>query len=131
MSNIKFLKKRHGKMKGIIDDLESLVESKKFTTKENARMIRKELSKLAGIIKLHMQREDKYLYPDLLKSNNQDIQQSVQLFIDQMGDLDSKFDKFNSKYLRASLIAEREDKFRDESLEILSALKKRIVREDK
>lgn len=130
MSRTKVLIKQHKKIKTLINNLEKIITNEDIKTKEVAKNIRKNLSMLSGTLKIHMQREDKFLYPELLESDKESTKKLTKEFIEEMGDLADKFKTFNDKYKRYSIISENDEVFKDELEEYLFILKNRISREE-
>ena len=130
MSRTKVLIKQHKKINNIINDLEEIISNEDLKTKDAAKSIRKKLSMLSGTLKIHMQREDKFLYPELLESDKESTKKLTKEFIDEMGDLANEFKDFNENYKRYSIISENPEKFSDELEDYLLILKNRISREE-
>ncbi|MCE5287468.1 MAG: hemerythrin domain-containing protein [Pelosinus sp.] len=98
--------------------------------KENAFEISKLLAQLSGIIKIHLASEDKFVYPVLIKHQDDQIRNTAKTFADEMGTLAKVFEEYKIKYLGASKIAENAATFLAETVKVFSALKERIRKED-
>ncbi len=129
MDRLGLLKKQHRDMEELVGEIRNL-SLREVKNKEWAREIRKKLSLLAGKLSIHIQREDDFLYPDLLKSDREDVKRITKEFIGEMGDLNKVFKKFDKKYLRATVISESSENFVDDLTVVLEKLEQRIERED-
>lgn len=89
------------------------------------------ISKLAGLLKIHLMDEDKFLYPDLLKSSDRQIKEMTNQYMNEMGNLAENYTEYKNKYNTKSKIAENMDSFILDTQNIIAALKKRIDKEDK
>ncbi len=130
MDRLSSLTKQHRDIKEIVEKIKILSLKGKIIDEDRAKEIRKSLSQLAGKLKIHMQREDDFLYPDLLKSEKQDVKRITQKFINEMGNLSVVFEKFNKKYLRYTIITENTDNFIKELKIVLEKLEERVESEE-
>lgn len=88
------------------------------------------INRLAGLLKVHLIEEDKFLYPILLKSDDKEIQTMTKQYINEMGDLASAYTEYKNKYNVRNKISKDVDLFIRDTAEIVEALKKRIVKEN-
>ena len=107
------------------------IKNKKISNKKSSQKIRKQLSLLSGKLKIHMMKEDEYLYPELKESNDIIIKETAQNFINDMGDLAEQFKKFNQNYLSFSKILNNKEEFNEKKEVIMGKLIKRIEKENK
>ena len=117
-------------MRDLFNDLEEFINKKDIEEKENARNLRKKLSMLAGKLKIHMQREDDFLYPELLNNEKKEVKDMTKKYIAEMGGLADQFNEFNDKYKQYSAIIEDPNNFKKEFTTMSKKLLKRIDRED-
>jgi hypothetical protein len=89
------------------------------------------ISKLAGQLKVHLMEEDRFLYPDLLSSDDKDIKELTNQYITEMGNLANEYVIFKEKYNTARKINMNMDKFLDDTKNTMNALRKRIEKEEK
>lgn len=97
----------------------------------DASTARSALSRLAGKLVLHLGAEDKYLYPDLMASGDEEVQKTAQEFVDEMGGIADAFTAYKDKWTTASAIQSNINGFIDETRAIYAALAKRIEKENK
>lgn len=88
------------------------------------------ISRLAGQLKIHLREEDDFLYPQLLDSTDSGIKKLANQYISEMGDLAAEYITFKNKYNIASKIRENRENFLTEGKIIITALKKRIEKEN-
>jgi hypothetical protein len=94
-----------------------------------AESIRTELSKLAGVLKLHLAMEDDGLYPSLAESDDAKVRETARAFAEEMGGLAAAFTSYSDRWT-AVAIAQDPDAFARETRRIFTALADRIDRED-
>jgi hypothetical protein len=96
---------------------------------EAAQPMRSELSKLAGVLNLHLAMEDKGLYPSLTESDDPKTRETARAFAEEMGSLAGAFTSYNDRWT-AVAISQEPDVFAHETRRIFTALAARIDRED-
>jgi hemerythrin len=97
---------------------------------QNAFELSKLLAQLSGIIKIHLNSEDKFVYPVLIKHQDSKIRTTAEAFAKEMGELAIAFEAYKIKYMGASKISENAVTFLGETKEVFAALKGRIKKED-
>ncbi len=88
------------------------------------------INRLAGLLKVHLIEEDKFLYPNLLKSDDREVQNMAKQYIDEMGDLANSYTEYKNKYNIRNKISKNMDLFVRDTFDIVEALKKRITKEN-
>ncbi len=73
MMNIELLRKQHTAIAKLIQDVEELL---KLPLEDKAFELSLKLAELAGKLTVHLQSEDKYLYPSLLASTDRQVQKT-------------------------------------------------------
>lgn len=129
MINIDNLNRQHDTIKLEIEFLEQ--EISKQSSEINVQETAMHISKLAGLLKIHLMEEDKFLYPRLLSSEDNEIQAMTKLYIDEMGDLANHYFQFKNAYNVASKINADMDNFIRSAKITIELLKTRILKEDK
>lgn len=125
--NIDRFKHDHTTILAAIADLKQLV---KQGIAANANGISEAIIAMSSTIKLHLAAEDRYLYPTLASSSNQDLVGLGQRFQDEMGTIAGVYMGFAGRWnLPAKLLANPEG-FRTEANEVIKALHQRIRREN-
>ena len=128
MINLNNLNRQHER---IIEEVKYLdKEIKKGSLSMNTSEIAIHINKLAGQLKIHLIEEDKFLYPNLLKCQDDEIRKLANQYIEEMGDLVNTYTKFKNDYNVSSKIINNTDMFLKEIQRIIKALKDRITKED-
>ena len=87
---------------------------------------------LNGVLAMHLKFEDDYLYPCLLQSQAKEAKAVANNVVDEMGELANEFDAYQKKYLlNPSAIRQNTEAFRQDSLQIIERILKRIEAEEK
>lgn len=105
-------------------------EVKKQKDKINVAETVLHINRLAGKLKAHLIEEDRFLYPDLLQCKDKEIKLMAQQYIDEMGDLAESYTNYKTAFHISTKIKSEIDLFIMETKKILSALKKRMEKED-
>ena len=92
--------------------------------------IGKLLPALAGRINIHLAMEDNVLYPKFLNSGEIKIRKTAEAFIVEMGDLKRVFGDYQKKWNSNLKIKDSFEEFTRETQTVLTALIRRINRED-
>lgn len=129
MTNIESLKRQHIDISGNIETIKSL--AKKTNFQEDSSEIAKHISLLAGKLKIHLDTEDKFLYPDLLNSKDAKIKKMANDYIKEMGSLCQSFTVFKNQFNTKTKIINNLSDFKIQSVEIINLLEKRISKEDR
>jgi len=82
--SIALLQKQHAQIKEIVQELISISQE---GLNEKAFEISRKIGQLAGVLKIHLQAEDEFLYPNLLKHESSHISSTASAFTDEMGNL--------------------------------------------
>jgi len=126
--SIALLQKQHAQIKEIVQELISISQE---GLNEKAFEISRKIGQLAGVLKIHLQAEDEFLYPNLLKHESSHISSTASAFTDEMGNLGEKFAAFKTKYMQPKNIKAEPQKFKEDLHGIAAALTNRIEREDR
>lgn len=102
----------------------------KEQVREHAFEISKTLAQLAGILKVHLSSEDKFVYPVLIKHQDIEVRTTAESFAKEMGELFEVFNSYKVKYMGGSKIADNASVFLDETKNVFLALEKRINKEN-
>lgn len=128
MSNLQLLKRQHKEIGDIIKKLEELVSQDVVAKSFDISM---SIALLAGKLTIHLNSEDKYLYPDLLQHQDAKVQQVSKQFSAEMGNLFKAFANYKNMYMLSQNIKRNPTVFLDETKVIISAIKKRVEHEEK
>ena len=128
MSNLNMLKRQHSEVLTIIDNIENLIMDGDLDA--NAKEISSNMNMMAGKLKMHLMSEDKFLYPNLMKSNRVEVRNIAQTFNNEMGNVSDMFTDFVQKHNTATKILQNKESFLMESKKIFKIIKDRISKED-
>lgn len=128
MQSMATLKRQHQEISEILAEIKKDLD-KGGLDKEATKMATK-ISILAGKLKIHLNTEDKYMYPQLLQSGNEEMKKIAQSFIKEMGDISREFVSFKDRFNTRIKITGDPQGFIRESDRIFEVLKERIAKED-
>lgn len=128
MLYLETLKRQHEEIAEIISEIKSDIDQKDIA--KEALEISSKISNLAGKLKVHLNTEDQYMYPQLLKSSNSEVQTTAQAYIDEMGTISTEFMAYKDRFNTRTKITNEIDLFVSESKRIFSLLQQRIAKED-
>ncbi|MGI1658417.1 MAG: hemerythrin domain-containing protein [Desulfitobacterium sp.] len=123
------LKKQHTNIRQLVQEIDQELNSGNLEQK--AFDLSLKISKLSGVLVLHLKSEDEYLYPNLKGSENEEMRKTAQQLYSEMGTLAGEFMKYKSTYMSAAKIKENIPQFLEASKKIISALTKRLDTEDR
>jgi hemerythrin-like domain-containing protein len=92
--------------------------------------LRSALAKLAGTVKIHLRDEDNELYPRLLCHENREVREIALAFQTAMGGLAQDFLTFYNRWVVGGIIESDATAFFADTDAVLSALLRRMDRED-
>ncbi len=128
MANINNLTRQH------IEILEMIYNIKELINKDlevECSEIAKNINLLSGKLRIHLESEDKFLYPNLLKNENEKIKNIAKCYIDEMGDILSIFNNYKNQFNTRSKIINNKDKFIINTKEVFDKIEKRMEKEDR
>jgi len=121
-------RRQHDELVEIVTEISGKLDSLRLS--KDATEVRTLLSKLMGILKIHLAMEDKSLYPQLLKSPDPVARKLAQKFIDEMGAIGTVVEKYVATWPNALSIQKDANGFIIETRKLFDALGKRIIREN-
>lgn len=127
MNQLNQLKNQHTEILDIIKESKILVND---LSDENKTSLAKNISRLAGILKIHLANEDRYLYPSFINSGEATLKAKSEAYQKEMGNLNTIFTEFKNSYNTKSKIDQKETEAKKAILEVFSAVEKRIDKED-
>jgi hypothetical protein len=92
-------------------------------------IVRTELSRLAGVLKMHLSIEDEVLYAALAQSQDRTVRETARQFAEEMGGLAARFTTYNSLWTLHAIEADPAA-FVAETRALFTALAERIDREN-
>ena len=128
MLNLNECRNQHKELLVILSKL--LVSLKKNDYKKNPEEINNQFSLLGEKVKKHLAMEDKFIYPNLLRHSDVEVQKKAQKFLDEMSNINKKFSAYLDKWHNAPEININPQDFAGETEIIINALINRIKKED-
>lgn len=127
MSNLEMLKKQHGEIHELIENINALISA---DSELKANDIAFHINALSGKLKMHLMSEDKFLYPALMNSSRQEVRDTANKFNHEMGGLAELFGSFVQQYNIPFKILHSKNSFLTDSKKMFSLIEERIRRED-
>ena len=127
MNNLDILKKQHGEVLTMIQNIEAL---SKPGLEAKVSEIAYNINALSGKLKMHLMSEDQFLYPALMKSGDTTVRDTAQDFNKEMGNLPSSFNSFIQQYNTPIKITQHRNSFAADSKNIFRLITERIHNED-
>ncbi|KAJ51853.1 hemerythrin-like domain-containing protein [Clostridium tetanomorphum] len=128
MTNINNLRRQHLEVMALVNKIRNFIVNRENINREME--IAKNINILAGKLKIHLDSEDKYLYPSLLKSRDLTIKKISEDYIKEMSSICNEFMEFKDKYNTKSKLLKNGEEFIKESEIIFKLIEKRISKED-
>ena len=88
------------------------------------------ISKLAGLLKIHLLEEDKFLYPNLLNSADVELKTLTKEYITEMGNIADRYTNFKNSYNVAYKINRDVNKFLEDTMVMMKDIRERISKEE-
>jgi len=123
-------RQQHRELLGVVARLADGADHASLATVEGARAARGFLAALSGKLMVHLQMEDRSLYPALRRCADRDVRAQAARFQDEMGTLRASAEAFGRRWLRPAAIEQGPDAFSAELRPLLHALAARIASED-
>jgi hemerythrin-like domain-containing protein len=118
------LRKQHADILSLAREINGKLSS--TLSEADAADVRPLLSKLAGVVSLHLAMEDKTLYPNLAAHPDTSSRATAQRYHDEMGSIGVVFNTYISTWRTTAQMLEDPARFNIESKAIFNALSKRI-----
>jgi len=128
MNRLDQLKDQHKNINRIIAESKKLLST--LEDDKTQQLIAKNISQLAGILKIHLGNEDRFLYPEFMKSSDIKLRTKADNYITEMGDLNTVFTEFKNQYNTSSKIKKNQKVAKKDIETVFSAVEKRIHKED-
>jgi hypothetical protein len=128
MLNLSTLKRQHEEIREIIADIRQAVGRRSLD--KEASLIASKISMLAGKLKIHLNTEDRYMYPRLLQSENLQVRKIAKEYIDEMGHISGVFMDYKDRFNTKTKIIGNTQEFFNETNKIFKVLEERIAKED-
>lgn len=128
MASMESLDKQHITIREYVKEI--MVMINKNDIENDASTIAKVLNALSGRLIIHLQTEDKFLYPKLLQSDNAEIRKTAQAYINEMGNINIEFENYKNQFNTRSKICIDIEAFKKQTKLIFQVLGKRLDQED-
>ena len=125
---LEILKDHHAGIYELIDTITCAKTPSEVT--QQADTIARALSRLAGLISIHLAAEDKFLYPNLKKSGLEKVRDTASRFDLEMGHLADTFKGYKEAFMTPTKIKNNPADFLQETKQVIGALLERLRRED-
>jgi hypothetical protein len=96
----------------------------------NSKAVRLLLSKMAGLVNLHLAMEDEALYPALHAHSSMQVRATAKRFVEEMGGIKAAFVQYLNKWPTPTSISANPEAFIRETNGIFEALASRIAKEN-
>lgn len=128
MNRLDQLKNQHKNITTLVMETKGLLST--LEDEKAQQLIAKNISQLAGILKVHLGNEDRFLYPEFMKSTDIKLRAKADKYITEMGDLNTVFTEFKNQYNTSSKIKNNLSVAKKDIESVFSAVEKRIHKED-
>ncbi|WP_070000253.1 hemerythrin domain-containing protein [Cellulosilyticum sp. I15G10I2] len=128
MTNINNLERQHREICEAINEIKSFIG--KNNIEQDSGEIAKLISLLAGKLKIHLQSEDRFLYPSLLNNSHSEIKQIAEIFIRDMGMISTDFEKYKEQFNTRNKIINNKERLKKETDVVFKILTDRLNKED-
>jgi len=115
MADIKNLTRQHGDIDLLIGNIKKL---SKGDIESSIDIIVKDINMLAGKLKIHLDTEDKFLYPDLLNMNNEVLNTMAKEYMKEMGNISSEFIKYKNSFNTKNKIMKNMEQFKIDTIKV-------------
>lgn len=126
--NLKNYLEQHHTIAAEIEVIKKLVLDSDI--EKNASDIALHISTLAGKIKVHLSMEDKYMYPELEKSEDEHIKKMAEKYQREMGNLAEDFTLYKDKYNTKLKILNHKQEIKSETTNIFGEIEQRVHKEE-
>ncbi|MEG1255486.1 hemerythrin domain-containing protein [Clostridium sp.] len=124
--NLNNYQRQHKDIEEVIEKIYEIINQNEI--EECSSELAININKLAGKLQIHLNSEDKFLYPNLLKDEKtKDISQK---YIDEMGGMLVKFTSYKEKFNTTNKIKTNKNYVVVETKAILGSIEERMKREE-
>lgn len=119
---------QHDELVVIAKDISGNLKADALRT--DAKNVRLQLSKMAGVLGAHLSIEDRWLYPKLVAHADASVARLARQYQDEMSGLKEAFDAYMTRWETSQKIQANPETFIKETLGLLEVLSQRIHREN-
>jgi len=120
------MKEAHISIYTTLNDIKKMLEN----IEENATLIARSISRLAGTLKVHLSNEDRYLYPTMLENGDTTLKGKASEYQKEMGNLSQEFMIFKDKYNTSSKLITNRSSAKKEITDVFNKIEVRMQKED-
>ncbi len=128
MINLLSLKRQHEEIAEIVKNIKSIINSRNLGAQAGDTALL--VNTLAGKLKIHLNTEDKYMYPELLNNKSGDIRNTAKNYMDEMGHISEAFLEYKDRFNTRTKIAANPSAFAEETNKVFTILEGRIAKEE-
>lgn len=128
MIDVKTLKRQHAGINDVISGIKTSLKTSDIEI--DAFEIAQKINLLAGVLKIHLGTEDRYMYPHLMQSESAELKQVAKDYVEEMGSISDEFTDYKNRYNTKTKIVKDTAGFVNETRRILKILETRIQKED-
>ncbi len=131
MSRTSSLRRQHDAALRLAGEAQAIIDRiGAYPCDDNVFPLTMVLAKLTGTLRIHLAREDRCLYPELMASGQGGVAATARQFFEEMGQLAPQITGYSAKWLSSDAIIADWDGFRLDTAGIFSALSHRIACEN-
>lgn len=128
MINIDNFTRQHKDIVEEINHIEEIVSKEDY--QNNLNEFVSHINVLAGKLKIHLNFEDKFLYPNLVNGKDIKIKDMANSYITDMGNIADAFTNYKNEFNTKTKINQGMDTFLSQTKTIVKKIKKRISKEE-
>lgn len=122
------LERQHKEIEEVVLDIEQTIN--KNNIEGDAAHIAKQISMLAGKLRVHLATEDKNMYPYLLEKGDEKLKRLATEYADEMGHISEAFMAYKDKFNTRTKIMNNPQGLISETKETFKVLGERMAKED-
>ena len=126
MRKFEQMKDAHRSLYTIMDETELLLDN----LEANSSLIAKNISRLTGVLKIHLTNEDKFLYPAMKDTVDSKLKKLATQYEIEMGKLGPEFLSFKDKYNTTSRVISHSNIAKSEIQRMFKKVRVRMDKED-
>lgn len=123
------LRNQHDAAMGMAEHLLDLIDA--YRCEADALPIAVQITKLIGLLRVHLAQEDVQLYPELVASGDREIAKMALAYVAEMGGLAHELEQFARRWSSSAVIATDFADFAEAARELVLQLAFRIERENR
>ncbi len=130
MISVTSLKRQHEEISEAIGSIRRFISGGKVEVEAGAHEIAMLVNTLSGKLKIHLNTEDKYMYPGLLENGAEELKVLAREYMGEMGAISHIFLQYKERFNTRSKILSAQENFITESQKVFDLLERRVEREE-